>query len=61
MLDPHRPGHELGYYPGEVNFRSAHMLIINKVDIANADSLAIVGKNIAAHNLNAQVIGLHAR
>ncbi len=38
VLDPHRPGHELGYYPGEVNFRSAHVLIINKVDTANPEN-----------------------
>ncbi len=34
VLDPHRPGHELTYYPGEVNFRTANVLIINKVDTA---------------------------
>jgi len=56
VLDPHRPGHELGYYPGEVNFRSAHVLIINKVDTANPDAIAIVRQNIAAHNPTAQVI-----
>src|SRR5208283_2688718 len=56
VLDPHRPGHELGYYPGEVNFRSAHVLIINKVDTANPDSIAIVRQNIARHNPRAQVI-----
>jgi len=56
VLDPHRPGHELGYYPGEVNFRSAHVLIINKVDTANADSLATVRRNIAEHNPTAKVI-----
>ena len=37
VLDPHRPGHELAYYPGEVNFRTAHVLIINKVDTADPD------------------------
>jgi len=56
VLDPHRPGHELGYYPGEVNFRSAHVLIINKVDTANADALATVRQNIATHNPTAKVI-----
>ena len=56
VLDPHRPGHELGYWPGEVNFRSAHVLIINKVDTANPDSIAIVRRNIAEHNPTAQVI-----
>lgn len=56
VLDPHRPGHELGYYPGEVNFRSAHVLIINKVDTANAGSIETVRQNIAKHNPSAQVI-----
>src|SRR3974390_836926 len=56
VLDPHRPGHELAYWPGEVNFRSAHVLIINKVDTANPDSIAIVRENIAEHNPAAQVI-----
>lgn len=56
VLDPHRPGHELSYYPGEVNFRTAHVLIINKVDTANQDALEIVRRNIAHHNPTAQVI-----
>ncbi len=56
VLDPHRPGHELAYYPGEVNFRSAHVLIINKVDTANPDNVELVRRNIAEHNPNAQVI-----
>ena len=56
VLDPHRPGHELGYWPGEVNFRSAHVLIINKVDTANPDSIAKVRQNIKDHNPAAQVI-----
>ena len=56
VLDPHRPGHELAYWPGEVNFRSAHVLIINKVDTANPDSIATVKRNIALYNPKAQVI-----
>ena len=56
VLDPHRPGHEVAYYPGEVNFRTAHVLIINKVDTANPASVEIVRQNIALHNPNAQVI-----
>jgi len=56
VLDPHRPGHELGYWPGEVNFRSAHVLIINKVDTANPDSIATVRQNIKDHNPTARVI-----
>lgn len=56
VLDPHRPGHELSYYPGEVNFRTAHVLIINKVDTANAECIETVRRNIAQHNPAAQVI-----
>jgi len=56
VLDPHRPGHELAYYPGEVNFRTAHVLIINKVDTADPEAIAIVRANIAQYNPTAQVI-----
>jgi predicted GTPase len=56
VLDPHRPGHELAYYPGEVNFRTAHVLIINKVDTADPDGVKTVRQNIALHNPKAQVI-----
>src|SRR5215472_2135210 len=56
VLDPHRAGHELGYYPGEVNFRSADVLIINKVDTADPDGIKTVRRNIALHNPKAQVI-----
>jgi len=56
VLDPHRPGHEMAYWPGEVNFRSAHVLIINKVDTANPESVATVKRNIALYNPKAQVI-----
>jgi predicted GTPase len=56
VLDPHRPGHELAYYPGEVNFRTAHVLIINKVDTADPDGVKTVRQNIALHNPKARVI-----
>jgi len=56
VLDPHRPGHELSYYPGEVNFRTADVLIINKVDTANEDAIETVRHNIAMHNPKAHVI-----
>jgi predicted GTPase len=61
VLDPHRPGHELSYYPGEVNFRTAHVLIINKVDTANKVAIEIVRRNIAQHNPAAQVIETASR
>jgi len=56
VLDPHRPGHEIAYYPGEVNFRSADVLIINKVDTANKAAIDEVRRNIALYNPKAQVI-----
>ncbi len=56
VLDPHRPGHELAYYPGEVNFRTAHVLIINKVDTANPAGVDTVRENIKLYNPKAEVI-----
>lgn len=61
VLDPHRAGHELGYYPGEVNFRSADVLIINKVDTADPDGIKTVRQNIALHNPKAKVIEMACR
>jgi len=56
VVDPHRPGHELGYYPGEVNFRRADVIVINKMDSAPADGLATVRRNIARVNAKAIVV-----
>lgn len=47
VVDPHRPGHELTYYPGEVTLRLADVAIINKIDTADADAIQIVRENIA--------------
>lgn len=46
VLDPHRPGHELKYYPGEVCLRTTDVAIINKVDSAPEESVQIVENNI---------------
>jgi predicted GTPase len=56
VVDPHRPGHELRYYPGEVNFRRAEVLVINKMDSAPPEGVAAVKANIAAVNPTATVI-----
>ncbi len=56
VLDPHRPGHEMGYYPGEVNFRSAQVLVINKVDTAKLEDIQTVRENIRLVNPKAQVV-----
>src|SRR5699024_3108745 len=45
-LDPHRPGHELEYYPGEVCLRTTDVSIINKVDSAEQASIDKVENNI---------------
>ena len=56
VLDPHRPGHELSYYPGEVNFRSSEVLVINKVDTAKLEDLEQVRQNVRALRPDAIVI-----
>ena len=56
VLDPHRPGHELAYYPGEVNFRSADLLLINKVDSAPLADVQRVRAACAEFNPRAAVI-----
>ncbi|MFP4525946.1 MAG: cyclic 2,3-diphosphoglycerate synthase, partial [Bacteroidales bacterium] len=56
VADPHRPGHELNYFPGEVNLRLADVVVINKIDSAEPDKIQIVRENIAKVNPNATVI-----
>jgi predicted GTPase len=55
-LDPHRPGHERLYHPGETNFLRADVLVINKVDTADAGSLAEVRGSVARFNPSATLI-----
>jgi len=56
VVDPHRPGHELAYYPGEVSLRIADVVIINKMDSADPAGIETVRKNIASVNPEAVVI-----
>lgn len=56
LVDPLRPGHEMGYHPGEANLRMADLIVINKVDSADQDSLALVKENIGKYNPQAQII-----
>src|SRR3989338_472419 len=56
IVDPHRAGHELRYYPGEANFRRANVLIINKMDTARSQDVDIIIKNIKDVNPEATVI-----
>ncbi len=56
ILDPHRPGHELNYYPGEVSLRIADVAVINKIDSADAESIRQVEENIKRVNPKAAII-----
>lgn len=56
VVDPHRPGHELKYFPGEVNLRVADVVVINKIDTASLENIQIVRDNVHKVNKNAIVI-----
>jgi predicted GTPase len=56
VADPHRPGHELGYHPGEATARMADVFVINKVDTANEDNVITVRQNLYDINPKATVI-----
>jgi predicted GTPase len=56
LFDPHRPGHELTYYPGETNMLMADIAIINKVDTAFPAHVEQVGRNIAHHAPRATIV-----
>ena len=56
VVDPQRPGHELRYYPGEVNLRMADVVLINKVDSAAPDDIETVRKNIKLARPEAKVV-----
>jgi len=56
VVDPHRPGHELSYYPGEVNLRRADVIVINKEDSARKEDIKKVKENIKMANPKAIVI-----
>jgi predicted GTPase len=56
VIDPHRPGHELTYYPGNVTLRMSDVVVINKMDSADAAGIEIVRRNIASQAPNAIVV-----
>ena len=56
VVDPHRAGHELLYYPSGVNLRLAHVVVINKVDTASLDDIQFVRQNVVDHNPHATII-----
>jgi predicted GTPase len=56
IADPHRAGDELVYYPGEMNVRSADVIIINKVNTARKKDIETVRSNVKSVNSRAQII-----
>jgi len=56
VADPHRPGHELLYHPGETNIRMADIIIINKIDTAKKEQIKILENNINSVNKKAVII-----
>ncbi len=56
VADPHRAGHELRYHPGEANLRMADVVVINKVDTVDPESIIQVRENVYSLNPDAVII-----
>jgi predicted GTPase len=56
VVDPHRPGHELRYHPGETNLRMADACVVNKIDTAPEEGVEAVMTSILAVNPDAAVV-----
>ncbi len=56
VADPHRPGHEIQYHPGETNLRWADVVVINKVDTADGEYINYVRGNIQQYNPDAIIV-----
>jgi predicted GTPase len=61
VVDPHRPGHELAYFPGEINLRRADVIVINKVDTADKRDVETVRANAQLNNPEARVVEMACR
>jgi len=61
ICDPHRPGHELLYYPGETNLRMANLVVINKVNTAKKENIAAVLNNVKLLNPKAPILLLESK
>ena len=61
VVDPHRPGHELSYFPGEVNLRRADVVVVNKVDTAYQRDIETVLHNVERNNPQAVVFEMACR
>jgi predicted GTPase len=56
IADPHRPGHEMTYHPGEANLRAADVIVINKIDTVDPAGIAQVRESVFAVNPEAVMI-----
>jgi predicted GTPase len=56
VADPHRPGHEIRYYPGEINVYKADVVVVNKVDTARPEDVDTVVGNVRSRNPRATVV-----
>src|SRR3954453_2796793 len=56
VVDPHRPGHELRYHPGETNLRMADACVVNKIDPAPEEGVEAVLTSILAVNPDAEIV-----
>lgn len=56
LVDPHRPGHEMLYHPGEANLRMADIVVINKIETASPENIEIVRQNVRQANPKAIVV-----
>ncbi len=56
VVDPHRPGHELKYFPGQTCLLQADVVVINKIDSAEPEGIAIVRANVRRVNPKARIV-----
>jgi len=56
VVDPHRPGHELRYHPGETNLRMADVCVVNKIDSAPQSGIDAVLDSIHENNAGAKIV-----
>lgn len=56
VVDPHRPGDEISYYPGETNIHLADIIVINKIDSADLDDINDVRANVRELNPSAKIV-----
>lgn len=61
ICDPHRPGHELAYHPGETNLRMANLVVVSKINTAKKEDIETVLNNIKSLNPGAKVLMLESK